>query len=130
MNIHLFGSLADKVDSRKNGSRQRSFHPPLLHREGVDVVKGVLDWRVPNSGIDGSFRSPLHLHTLRTAPAQRAAVLAGLGRSLVQIKPPQLQLISFQLFRNTPQPSELTVPPFSEGTNGSLATYTSQGGRP
>jgi hypothetical protein len=72
-------------------------------------VKGVLDWRVSNSGIDESFRSPLYLHTLRTAPAQRAAVLAGLGRSLVQIKPPQPKTLSLQQLPRTPQPPELTI---------------------
>jgi len=34
-------------------------------------------------------------------------------------------------FEISPDPKdEWTVPPFSEGTNGSLVTYTSQGGRP
>jgi hypothetical protein len=69
-------------------------------------VKGVLDWRVSNSGIDESFRSPLYLHTLRTAPAQRAAVLAGLGRSLVQIKPLQSIVLSCERVPGTLQPSE------------------------
>jgi hypothetical protein len=69
-------------------------------------MKGVLDWRVSNSGIDESFRSPLYLHTLRTAPAQRAAVLAGLGRSLVQFKPLQSIVLSCERVPGTLQPSE------------------------